>query len=57
MSDETFADIVPEIKPGMWVWFSDELDQARRRPNQMRDTRRITQLEAELANLDFPTAA
>ncbi len=24
MSYETEADIVPEIKPGMWVWFADE---------------------------------
>lgn len=24
MSEETYADIVPEIKPGMWVWFSGE---------------------------------
>lgn len=23
MTAETYADIVPEIKPGMWVWFSD----------------------------------
>ncbi len=27
MSEETYADIVPEIEPGMWVWFSDETEE------------------------------